>query len=127
MGEPDSCFSVPHSRQSTWSKRIGLHLLVQLWKPAVAWVLTAIGLYALVWVIADPRALSCRPSRTDADGLDLRVGLRWTMRIPWDDLSRVERISEKSATRSKKILNCVPFGQPTHRITLNESRTAVGP
>ena len=59
-----------------------VHLLVRLWSPMVAWILTSISAYTLVWLIGDVHAVGLRPVQVSGRMLYLRIGLRWTMSIP---------------------------------------------
>ena len=59
---------------------VGVHLLVSLASPTIAWVLTALSLYGVLWLVGDAQAARHRPILVDR--LLVRVGLRWTVEIP---------------------------------------------
>jgi hypothetical protein len=59
-----------------------VHLLVAQWSLAVAWFLTALGVYGGVWLVGDLQAARLRPSWLDERSLCLRLGLRWTLTVP---------------------------------------------
>jgi hypothetical protein len=58
------------------------HLVAMERAPAVAWALSALSLYALLWLIGDSQALRLRPCRLEDDALRVRVGLRWKVEVP---------------------------------------------
>lgn len=61
---------------------VGTHLLVAQWSTRWAWGATALGLYGLVWLAGDLRAVALRPVLLGADTLLIRVGLRWRVSVP---------------------------------------------
>ncbi len=106
---------------------IGLHLLVQLWSPAAAWGLTALGGYGVLWLVGDARAMRLRPIRVAKDALLVRTGLRWTVRLPFAAIEAVWPAGKK--TPSKKTpgyLGAVVWGAPRYLVTLREPVVAQG-
>ncbi len=69
---------------------VAVHFLVRLHSPALAWVLTLLSLYTLLWLIGDYRALVARPIRVTASHLRFRYGLRWEGDVPLDAVKEVE-------------------------------------
>lgn len=53
------------------------HLIVGHWWPRVAWVLTALSAYSVLWLVAHGQAVRCRPVLLTATTLVVRVGLVW--------------------------------------------------
>jgi hypothetical protein len=53
-----------------------LHFLLAQWSPRLAWVLTSLSVYSILWVIGDLRAMRRRPVLVDDQRLLVRVGLR---------------------------------------------------
>ena len=41
---------------------VPVHFLLSLWSPRVAWIATGLGVYSLLWLLGDYRALVLRPS-----------------------------------------------------------------
>lgn len=107
----------------------GLHLLVALWSPRVAWLLTFSSVYALAWLVADVRACARRPLRMDPDSLLVRVGLRWTAAVPYRAIAAVEhaRAATAPSRRAPGHLHAVPFGTPTLLLHLSGDVVAEGP
>ena len=70
---------------------VAVHLLVGLWLEPLAWGLTALGVYSMVWVFGDLNAARAMPSRINDRGIVVRTGLRWRAEIPWSDIVAVSR------------------------------------
>jgi len=63
-----------------------LHLFVRSWSQPVAWILTALGVYGLLWIVGDWRACRSRPMRIENGALRIRFGLRWRLDVALDDI-----------------------------------------
>jgi hypothetical protein len=74
-----------------------IHILVSLWSSAVAWVLTGLGLYTLVWIVGDLQAIRLRPSWMDGDRLCMRLGLRWSVAVPRTAVRGVRKLGRGEA------------------------------
>ncbi len=73
------------------AETVPFHFLIARWSPRAAWLVTAFGLYTLIYLIADWRATRARPILLDAETLLIRTGIRWTVRVPRTSISRIER------------------------------------
>ncbi len=107
----------------TLAEAIPLHLLVARWSTRVAWLLTVLAAYGLLWFLADYRATRLRPILLDEETLCLRAGLRWTVRIPRDRIVAIHRKGPKSEAFIRAAL---PVITPLW-IELAEPVTAQGP
>lgn len=67
-----------------------LHLLLRSWHPWLAWTLTALSLWTIVWLIGDYRAIGARPVVLEADALLVRLGRRFQALVPLSEIARVE-------------------------------------
>lgn len=107
----------------------GVHLLVSLWSVRVAWLLTFSSFYALMWLLGDVRACRRRPLVVDGDGVLVRTGLRWTVRVPWEALAEVSPVRGGMAPpkRAQGYLRATAFGDPTLLLELTRDVTADGP
>lgn len=132
-----TCFPF-HRRDACASLIVGLllvlaielfpvHLLLARWNPVLAWVVTALSVYGAVWMVADLQAMRLRPIRLTARALDLRIGLRWDVSIPVERIARVERIAPGTPRAGRDVLNLVPLGEPTHRVTAHDPVVVRGP
>jgi hypothetical protein len=85
---------------------IAIHVLLALWSPALAWIITALSLYGALWLLADYRASILRPVLVDSDEVWLRAGLRWHARVPRRMIAAVVRTAPGSqeGTRSLAFL-----------------------
>lgn len=137
-GPQDSRFS--HHRESAYGavvaavaivgvvEIVAVHVLLSRWSAAAAWIVTALSLYAFVWIVGDLRAARRRRSTFDGDLLTLRIGLRWTVEVPLDAIDRVERIATAGTVGGKpRPLSAVLVGAPALRLHLTRDVAAHGP
>ena len=91
---------------------VAVHVLVQAWSPAVAWVLSGLGAYSLLWLLGDYRALRARPIEVTARTLELRLGLRWEASVPRADVEAVARLARSSGPRPADAQALALLGAP---------------
>jgi len=104
------------------------HLAVMERAPKVAWVLSALSLYALLWLIGDYQALRLRPCRLDADTLLVRVGLRWKVEVPRAAIAAFTTVRDNAPSRFERgYVRATVFGDPTRLIELRAPIEAIGP
>lgn len=108
---------------ATLAEAIPIHILVARWRPGVAWFLTALAGYGLLWFLADYRATRLRPILLDHETLIIRTGLRWTIRIPRASIVAIHTTPPKSEPVLRATL---PMMKPLW-IELAEPVTAQGP
>jgi hypothetical protein len=107
---------------------VPVHLLVALWSPVAAWALTLLGLYSVLWLIGDYRALRLRPSVVRGEVLELRLGLRWTARVPLASIRSVRHTGAHPPARSTPgYLRAVVLGEPRHLLELSAPVEVLGP
>ncbi|HUJ12819.1 MAG TPA: hypothetical protein VL284_03430 [Thermoanaerobaculia bacterium] len=104
----------------------GVHVLVRHWSAVVAWTLTILDLYGIVWLVRDYRALRLRPTTIDADALHIRYGLRWSADVPLSAIESVEPI--RGEWKRDGVLKIAMFEEPKLLIRLREpvNATAFG-
>jgi hypothetical protein len=108
----------------TLAEAVPIHILVTRWSPLVAWGLTVLSAYGMFWFLADWRATRLRPHLLDAEALQIRTGLRWSVRIPRE---RMAALHTKLPPGAGPILRAaLPGGNPLW-IELTEPVTAQGP
>ena len=61
---------------------VPVHLVVNRWSALAAWIMTGISLYGAIWIMALGRAFALRPSLVSAEGITVRYGLLFHLRIP---------------------------------------------
>jgi hypothetical protein len=127
-------------RQSSWNvvalgfgllivvETVPVHLVLMERAPALAWALSALSLYALLWLIGDTQALRLRPCRLADDVLLVRVGLRWKVEVPRAALAAFTPVRGNAPSRrARGYLRATVFGDPTHLLELRAPITAIGP
>jgi hypothetical protein len=106
---------------------IGLHLLVHRWSNGFALLLSALGLYGAIWLLADYRAARLRPVIAAEDAIHVRLGLRWTLRIPYAYIDSVQSPCKAPPRRSGAYLKAALLGPPQMLLELREPVEADGP
>lgn len=132
---PDGCQAFGDSQRTPYGPVVGalglvvlaetvpLHFLVARWSGSAAWVVTALGLYALVYLVADWRAGAERPILLDAEWLVVRTGIRWTVEVPRAAIVAVER---RAPVAGEKPLRAARLGAANVWIRLAEPVEAIG-
>ena len=105
------------------AESIGIHLFVMHYSVKVAWIITALDVWGILWVVGDYHALRLRPMLATQEGLLVRIGIRWQVFVPWDDIESVEPIAMGSFSRQKGVLKVALIDEP--RIMLRLRRTLV--
>lgn len=72
----------------------GVHILLSSYFPRLVWVLTVGGVYAIVWLFADHRAVRLRPILLTTDTLLVRAGCRGMASVP---LAQIESVRTGTA------------------------------
>ncbi|NJL29496.1 MAG: hypothetical protein HC897_17225, partial [Thermoanaerobaculia bacterium] len=106
---------------------VPVHLLVaSLWGPAAAWAVTGLGIWGLIWILGLFQALRLRPSRLSERGLELRVGLRWQLEVPFENMAKLERLPRSNKKAERESLDIAPLHQPVFRLELAEPAEVLG-
>jgi len=104
------------------------HLVVGHWYPRVAWLLTGVSGYSLLWLLAHAQAVRCRPVVVSATAVVVRVGLVWRVAIPKAQLSSAMLLTDVP-TPTPGLLNAAKllFTTPNLLLTLAEPQQVRGP
>lgn len=103
------------------TETVGLHLLLSRWSPVAAWVLTLTSLYGFVWILADYQAIRLRPVQLGPHSLDLRVGIRWSVRVPFRSVEGLYRVAQRPPDRKEAgYVRALPSGDARYYVTLHE-------
>ncbi len=78
---------------------IALHTLIWLWVLGLAWVVTVLNLYGILWLLGDWRAVCLRPILVEKDALIVRIGLRWAVQVPLAALASVRPVEAQPPSR----------------------------
>lgn len=109
----------------TLAEAVPIHILVTRWSPGVAWGLTVLSAYGMLWFLADWRAARLRPHLLDADELQIRAGLRWSVRIPRERIAALHKKLPQGA--GPTLRTALPVGAGPVWLELTEPVTAEGP
>lgn len=91
---------------------IAVHILISQWNNVVAIIVTALSLYAAVWLFGDARARAMRPVALGEEELRLECGIQMEAVIPLSDIDGVFLSqSDISHFEKKEILNYGVFYQ----------------
>ena len=87
-----------------------LHILIEYKKgPAVAWVITIVTLWSVIWYLAQVEAVKSRPIELSNRHLHYRFGLFWTADIPLSNI-KTARVVAATEILGQKDLFLSPFG-----------------
>lgn len=96
------------------------HLLVSvLWNDVAAWILSAISLATLVWVISFARSLKRLPVLADDEGVTMRIGSLKTVRIPADHLAGLRTTWPREELQQRGVLNLATINYPNIMLDLD--------
>ena len=110
----------------TFVELVGVHVLVARWSEGAAWALTALSLYAALWLLGDFQAIRHRPVRIEPDRLRLRLGLRWDAEVPFAAVESIVPL-ERAPNKGDAYLDLTAFGTPRYLVRLYGPITARGP
>lgn len=102
------------------------HVLLRLWSPVAAWILTGLSLYAIVWLIGDLRAITSRRVRITQERLEVRLGLRWEADVPIDEIEEVEPLDPPVGKAGRDVLTVALLGQANTLLTLRKPAEVTG-
>lgn len=103
------------------------HYFIQKWSSVAAWVLSALSVYCVVWLVGDYRAICLRPICFDEEALYLRQGLRWSAQIPLCSIECIEVAGLNDVRQSAPdYFRAVVLGEPDFLIVLKEAVVAHG-
>lgn len=99
-----------------------LHVLLSMWSPAAAWVVTALTFYGGIWFIGHFRASVLRPVIVTEEAILFRSGILYDLDIPFDSVARIDTKKPDSG----RAVSAAFFGEPTHWIVLSGEIEAEG-
>jgi hypothetical protein len=105
---------------------VGLHLLVQHWSAKAAWILTALDVYGVLWLIGDYHAMRLRPTLAGRDAIEFRHGLRWSVTVSRDNIASVDTIESEADWKRKATVKFALLDAPRTMIRLREPVVAHG-
>ena len=104
-----------------------VHILVQRWSPALAWALTILSIYGVVWIIGFLQALRLRPILLTPRALVVRAGMLSVVEVPLDAIARIVPATFPYPDRgTPEYLQSMVSGDPQFLIELDRSLRAEG-
>ena len=104
-----------------------VHLLVMLWSPTVAWVLLALSVWGVLWIVALFKSLRLRPVLLTDKGVRGRAGLLIDVLVPFDRIAAVRGPSDAAEVKAKTTLNAALLAWPDIVFDLHEPMRVSGP
>jgi hypothetical protein len=102
---------------------VALHLFIQQWSPIVAWIITALDIYGVLWLLGDYNAIRLHPITIEDGVLRIRHGFRWSVDVPLTNIASVERVSGPWQKR-RDTMNLAMLDDPELLIRLREPQKA---
>jgi hypothetical protein len=112
------------------AESIAVHLFVQQWSPTAAWIVTALDLWGILWLVGDYQAFRLRPTTVTADCIQLRFGMRWTAGIDAQNIESIRSLDPIEAEKLRKerdYLRLSILDEPSMLMTLSEPVEVIGP
>jgi hypothetical protein len=85
----------------------------------------AVHAYSLLWILGDLQAMRLRTSTVEGGALQLRLGLRWSAKIPLASIAAVER--PNGAVDRKRVFHASVLGSPNLVLRFAQQQTLCGP
>ena len=105
---------------------VSVHLLLARWSPTIAFWVTMLSVYGMLFFVADIIATGKRPSYLTSDHLHLRLGVRWQAQIPRSAIANATFIHEKPVRQPDR-LNGAFLAVPNVLLTFTELVEIRGP
>jgi len=102
------------------------HYFLSLWNETIAWSVTGVTLYGMIWLLGDYKAIVHYPIRLSANRLYLRIGLRAKVDV---DVSNIETLTSRADDEIKEEyehLLIMTTVEPNVYISLKERVEVVG-
>ena len=104
-----------------------VHLLAARWNPTVAWALTGLSVYGVIWLVGLGRSVALRPTVVEREGLRVRIGALYEAVVPFDLIESVTPVRAGPANRrAPGYLHASLFAAPRLMIELKEPVEARG-
>lgn len=103
------------------AEMIAVHLFIQQWSHSVAWFVTAIEVWGLLWILGDYQALRLRPLVVTDRNIEMRFGFRWSATISRTAVASVEMLPSADAEALREHPTYLRFShieEPNHLIRL---------
>lgn len=103
------------------------HLVVHAFSPRLAWSISVVSAFGVLWLLGFTRAIVQRPVLVTAGGAVVRNGVQWTLDVPFAAIERVETGRVKALDRrAPESLRVGGSGRPSAVLHLRQPLTAIG-
>ena len=106
---------------------VPVHLLLQHWSLAAAWVCTALDAYALLWTVALARSICLRPILVSGDRVVIRIGLLYEVEVPRAEIALCRRAVARDTRKGPGRLRAVVLNEPQWVLELKSGVAVRGP
>jgi hypothetical protein len=97
-----------------------VHLLVALWNPPVAALLSVLTLGSILWFVNLIRSFKPRPVLVDGNGILLRAGRLREIRVPFENIEGLRTSWASGAQKAPTVLNLALISYPNVLIDLRD-------
>ncbi|MFA6956703.1 MAG: hypothetical protein WC538_12605 [Thermoanaerobaculia bacterium] len=104
------------------AESLALHLFLAPKIGSFVWLVTALDLYAMLWLVADCRALEANGIRVTGRGVSIRFGIRWEADVEPGAVDRVEAAANGNWDRKLALID-----EPTLVIVMRRPVELRGP
>jgi hypothetical protein len=110
------------------AEMIAVHLLIQQWSHTVAWVVTGLEIWGVVWLLGDYHAFRLRRFVVTEETVELRFGFRWSATFSRALVTAVEPMPAAEAAQAGggSYLRLSVFEDPEHVVRLSEAVLVTG-
>jgi len=97
-----------------------VHYFLSLWSVTVAWVVTGVTLYGMIWLLGDYKAIKYMPIRINETHLFIRIGVRSKVDIALSNIDTISSHIKEEEKESYKLLVLMTTVDANIYITLKE-------
>lgn len=108
------------------AESFGLHLFIAQYSVKAAWIVTALDVYGVLWLLGDYYALRLRTTTIDADAMHVRFGMRWSATIDRANVAAVEVPRSESDWKRRDVMKLAVLDEPLFIVRLHEPVVATG-
>jgi hypothetical protein len=96
---------------------VPVHLMLNTWSPAAAWIATGLSAWGAIAIMGMSRAFALRPTLVSSEGIVVRYGLLFRLRIPLDRIQSMETgaacpAGTRVVPRGTPAAVCIRFSEP---------------
>jgi hypothetical protein len=106
---------------------VPVHILLSTWQPVAAWIVSALSIYSLLWVIGDYHAIRLTPVRLTDERLEVRIGRRWSVDIDVDQISSIEVVNGSFDEDESSAVDISLIGAPDVILEVRDEHELTGP